>query len=118
MWGSGQALSSWKAAIGKKLRELRLARGMSLQEVADAIGSAREYVRRVEMGHVSVGVDSLEKICRALDVKMSDLFTEPADAEEPEVVFLRQRGFDQAATRQIKEFMDFIKQRQKEADDK
>ncbi len=47
--------------IGKKLREIREAKGISQVAISRAAGLVQPYASRVENGHTVPGVETLEK---------------------------------------------------------
>ena len=53
--------------IGTDISELRKAKGMTQQQVADATGVQRNHISRIEAGRYSVGFDTLQTIAEALD---------------------------------------------------
>ncbi len=70
------------AAIGVRIREVRLARSMTLQGLAEASGLSPSMLSLVERGRASPSIGSLVVIASALDVAMSDLLAgEPAPEE-------------------------------------
>ncbi len=61
--------------IGERIRELRLERGITSQEtLADAALLHRTFIGRVERGETNVTVATLERICAALGVSLSEFF--------------------------------------------
>ena len=60
--------------IGDRLRELREAKELSQGDIEERTGLLRCYVSRVENGHTVPAVDTLEKLARALEVPMYQLF--------------------------------------------
>ncbi|MBI2218948.1 MAG: helix-turn-helix transcriptional regulator [Candidatus Rokubacteria bacterium] len=61
-----------------KVREWRERRGMTYRALADQAGIALSTLYRIESGAASPTVAMLEKIARALDVRVIDLIpTEP-----------------------------------------
>ena len=66
--------------IGEKLRELRESKDLSQGEIEKRTGLLRVYVSRVENGHTVPAIETLEKLARALEVPMYQLFYE---GEEP-----------------------------------
>jgi transcriptional regulator with XRE-family HTH domain len=60
--------------IGDRLRELREAKKLSQGDIQERTGLLRCYVSRVENGHTVPAVDTLEKLARALEVPMYQLF--------------------------------------------
>ena len=65
-------------AIGDELKSLRLARGMSLQYIADRVGITRQSVHAYEQGRASISVQNLIKICDLYGVKYYDLLEKVA----------------------------------------
>lgn len=65
--------------VGARLRQLRLARGLSQRELAKRAGVTNSTVSLVEQNHVSPSVSSLKKILDALPVSISAFFA----GEEP-----------------------------------
>src|ERR1039458_6083997 len=63
-----------KVDIGKRLRELREAKGLSQRDVEDRAGLFRCHVSRIENGHVSPTLPVLERWAEALDVELRELF--------------------------------------------
>ena len=53
--------------IGQRIAELRNAKGMTQQDVADKTGLLRQHISRIEAGKYSVGFDTLQAIAEALD---------------------------------------------------
>lgn len=65
--------------IGNRIRELRLARGMRINDLADAVGVDQANISRLETGkQKSFTEQSLNKIADALNVSLSELFI-PSD---------------------------------------
>src|SRR5947199_6002774 len=74
------------AAIGVRIRELRQARGLTLQELADVSGVSTSMLSLVERGRASPSIGSLIVIASALGVAMSDLLVNGTEGEEKIVV--------------------------------
>jgi transcriptional regulator with XRE-family HTH domain len=67
------------ARFGQRLRELRLARGMSQAELAGQAEVTTNYVSRLEGGGAAPGIDLVARLARALGVAVADLLpTAPA----------------------------------------
>lgn len=69
--------------IGERLRTLRTEKKMSQGEIQNRTGLLRCYISRVENGHTVPSVETLEKMARALEVPLYQLFYE---GEEPPAV--------------------------------
>ena len=60
--------------IGDRLKELREAKKLSQGDIEKRTGLLRCYISRVENNHTVPAVDTLEKLARALEVPMYQLF--------------------------------------------
>jgi transcriptional regulator with XRE-family HTH domain len=56
------------------LRHRRAKRGYSVRALAKRAGVGFVTVSRIEMGHISPTVDTLEKLAKALDIDVRDFF--------------------------------------------
>ena len=72
--------------VGKQLRGLRIARGLSIREVAKATGMHPPIISRVELGTYMPRLDTILRIAVALQVTLSEvtsvLDTEAYDESE------------------------------------
>src|SRR6266700_721094 len=66
--------------IGDRLRALREDKKLSQGDIEKRSGLFRCYISRVENGHTVPAIETLEKLARALEVPMYQLFY---DGEEP-----------------------------------
>ena len=66
--------------IGDRLKALRESRNLSQGQVQDRTGLLRCYISRVENGHTTPALETLEKIARALEVPLYAIFY---DGENP-----------------------------------
>jgi len=71
---AGEAAGDIRASFGRRLRVLRLERGMSQEELAFRSGLHRTYVSSTERGARNVSLLNIEKLAKALKVSISDLF--------------------------------------------
>ena len=60
--------------IGNRLKELRESKNLSPGDIEKRTGLLRCYISRVENGYTVPGVETLEKMARALEVPMYRLF--------------------------------------------
>ena len=54
--------------IGKKLKNLRLEKGLSQEKLAELVDLSREYITRVERGQKNISLKKLFAIADALEV--------------------------------------------------
>ena len=82
--------------IGNRLRELREEKQLSQGDVEKRTGLLRCYISRVENGHTVPAIETLEKMARALEIPMYQLFYE---GEEPPKVpnLLKQKSSNEIA---------------------
>jgi DNA-binding NtrC family response regulator len=62
------------AAIGRQIRDLRKARGLTLKQMARRTNLSVSLLSQIERAESSASVSSLFKIATALDVRLTDLF--------------------------------------------
>jgi transcriptional regulator with XRE-family HTH domain len=62
--------------IGKRLRTLREAKGLSQGDIERRSGLLRSYISRVESGYTAPSLPTLEKFARALEVEPYQLLFE------------------------------------------
>ena len=70
-------------AIGTTIRAFRLQKGMSQGDIEKRTGLLRCYLSRVENGHTVPSLDTLAKIASALDLPLSQFFSEEAVRDVP-----------------------------------
>ena len=68
-------MGSLREDLGNRIRELRLAKGLSQPALASRIDMDFKYLGGVERGERNVTVDNLERILKALDVSPSELWS-------------------------------------------
>ena len=69
--------------IGDRIRLLRETKKLSQGDIEKRTGLLRCYISRVENGHTVPAIETLEKLARALEVPLYQLFY---DGEEPPVL--------------------------------
>lgn len=60
--------------VGRRIRELRLEKGISQEKFALSIGMDRTYFASVESGKRNISIINLEKIANGLGVALDELF--------------------------------------------
>jgi len=65
--------------IGDRLRELREYRKLSQGDIEKRTGLLRCYISRVENGHTVPAIETLEKLARAMEVPIYQLFYDGDD---------------------------------------
>ena len=70
-----------KALVAWNVRRIRVAAGVSQEQLAGDAGVDRTYVGRVERELENPTVNNLEKLASALSVHISELFRQPVPGE-------------------------------------
>jgi transcriptional regulator with XRE-family HTH domain len=65
--------------IGDRLRELREGKRFSQGDIEKRTGLLRCYISRVENGHTVPAIETLEKLARALEIPLYQLFYDGAE---------------------------------------
>jgi transcriptional regulator with XRE-family HTH domain len=77
--------------IGERLRILRTDKNFSQGEVEKRTGLLRNYISRVENGHTVPAIETLEKMSRALEVPLYQLFYDDEESPKHPIVIGRKR---------------------------
>jgi transcriptional regulator with XRE-family HTH domain len=75
--------------LGKKIRDLRCRRGLTVQQLAAASGLSKGFISQVENDRTSPSLATLRDLARALDTTVSYLVVE--DEQAPYIVRGRER---------------------------
>jgi len=67
--------------LGKRLRALRKARGLSLRALAEIVGCSASYLSMVENAHIDPSISRLKRIAEGLGTTISGLFQDEASHE-------------------------------------
>lgn len=80
---SRKRMAAFSAALGKRIAEIRVGRGMTQEALAAKLDSAKEVVSRIERGNTVPSLNRLAEIADALDVDVWDLFagTRPSERD-------------------------------------
>ena len=97
--------------LGSKIKELRKAKGLTLEQLASMIGSGKSYIWELEnRGVKRPSAEKLAAIARALDTTTDYLvdndMTEPSDEVKREVFFRKFESLDEEDQRKIEEIID------------
>jgi transcriptional regulator with XRE-family HTH domain len=79
-------------SIGARLKELRIKKNKSLQEVADAVGASKAHIWELERGGTkNPSMELLRKLAKFFDVSVSNLVGEEPPSEEQEELMVLYR---------------------------
>ena len=79
---------SLRQRFGSRVKELRIASGLSQEAFADRVPIARSYMSRVERGLANPTLDAIESLAQALDIDPSILFETVEPATLPSFVMV------------------------------
>ncbi|OMP66660.1 helix-turn-helix domain-containing protein [Domibacillus epiphyticus] len=101
-------------AIGERIRELRVGKGLSVTELASRAGVAKSYISSVERGiQLNPSIQFLHKIASVLDVSVESLITQepsPSETIDSEWLELAKEAMNSGISKeQFKEFLEFQK---------
>ncbi|OKL37877.1 helix-turn-helix domain-containing protein [Domibacillus mangrovi] len=103
-------------AIGERIRELRIKKGLSLTELANRAGVAKSYISSVERQlQLNPSIQFLNKISRVLDVTVEKLIHENNNENEEtdidiEWLELAKEAMESGISKeQFKQFLEFQK---------
>ncbi|WP_100401609.1 helix-turn-helix domain-containing protein [Bacillus sp. FJAT-42315] len=101
-------------AIGKRIRALRMERGLSLTELANRAGVAKSYISSVEREiQLNPSIQFLSKISTVLDVSVEKLINDDNNSIEvvdSEWLALAKEAMDSGISKeQFKQFLEFQK---------
>jgi transcriptional regulator with XRE-family HTH domain len=75
--------------INEKLKKIRKERGLSLRALAEKSGISKSTLNDIENGKSNPTTETLAKIAKALDIKISDFFrTENDSVDDPDLEFI------------------------------
>jgi transcriptional regulator with XRE-family HTH domain len=98
--------------IGKRLREIRSAKGLSQGDIEKRSGLLRCYTSRVENGHTVPSLETLEKMANALEVETYQLFLE--GDKEPEIIPVKRTAAPESREYKLTEAFGKLNQRNQE----
>jgi transcriptional regulator with XRE-family HTH domain len=75
------SVETQQAAVGRAVRDLRAARGMSQEDLAFVTGMHRSYVGGVERGERNPSLIALSRVAAALGVRTWELLRSAEDLE-------------------------------------
>lgn len=106
-------------SLATKLRELRLKKGKSLQDVADAVEASKAHIWDLETGKsINPSIELLKKLSRFFDVSVADLIGEnPASDHEESGVIAMYRDLKEltpADREALRVMMEHLKKRKPE----
>lgn len=108
-------------ALGVRIKELRMKKGESLQQVADAIRSSKAHIWEMETGkNKNPSADSLKKLADHFEVSVGYLIGEDPASEDQQsemiAMFRDLKSLSDSDRETIKALMKNLKERAKKED--
>lgn len=100
--------------FGQRLRRFRMAKKLSLQDLANAVGASKAHVWDLESGKAqNPSLALLTEFSRALEVPIKELVGESDETEDAQLapLFRDLRGLDESDLRMIKMLTDELRSR-------
>ena len=69
--------------VGWNIRRLRVAQGMTIEDLAGEAAIGPSYLAQLERGEVNVGVVILDRLAKALAATLADFVIEPPPGAKP-----------------------------------
>lgn len=86
-------MSEIEINIGERVRKLRTERGLTLQDVANFTGFSKALISQIENGVVMPPINTLAKIAKVLNVKMTYFFEDEINYKDFYIVKKADRKF-------------------------
>ena len=68
--------SDARKIFASRLRQIRQAKGLSQEDLADRANLHRTYVGSVERGERNISIDNIERLAKALEIDIIELLNE------------------------------------------
>lgn len=75
-----------KEELGKKIKRMRINRGLTQEQLAEAVDVSQRTLSGIEIGENFVTAETLDKIIRALNTTTEELFATNHLKEEQELI--------------------------------
>ena len=69
--------------IGDKIREIRIAQGLTIQTISEATDLSASFISRMERGDINPSLSSVKKIADALQISVGHLFENGGSVSSP-----------------------------------
>ena len=104
--------------VAHRLRELRKARSLSQQEVAEGVGIPQSNLSRIENGKQRLTLSMLTSILKFYRISLDDFFSgadsaRPVDSREERLLQIF-RALDETGRQEVEDYLEFKSARQAE----
>jgi transcriptional regulator with XRE-family HTH domain len=81
----GAEMADTKLLLGKRIRYLRRLDDLSQEDLAEKAGVSHKYLGEIERGKANLTIDIAEKIAKAFNIEMTDLFDYKHEVDRQEL---------------------------------
>jgi len=67
-------MSTLRSRFGERIRQLRTSKGLTQEELAEAVGVSTDFISLIERGERAPSFENLERLAEALGVNVAELF--------------------------------------------
>lgn len=99
--------------LGVRIRELRKAKGIAQEQLAEVLGIEQQYMSRIELGKSYPSLDRLMRIAEELHVPLPSLFDFAHHVPEtltPETILKNIEGIDERDRRLLYRITELMKE--------
>lgn len=79
-------------AIGKKLKQLRVGRGLTQQQISEYLGLSRATISNQEIGRKAISVEKLKMLAKFYNVDLNFFYGETEEISKNDVICLLERA--------------------------
>ncbi len=103
--------------VGSNIKEIRLAKGMSISALANKAGISKGYVSDIEKGvKDNPSIEILDRIASALEINVSELFDDSSDKndnldeleEDMKILFSKAKKLSKENRQKVLKMMDIF----------
>lgn len=88
--------------LSERIKDLRKKRGLSLEQLAEMIGTSRQTVHRYETGAIAnIPHEKIEALANALETTPSSLMGWDTDSKIPSLINMANTGISSASTKKL-----------------
>ena len=94
--------------VGQRIQELRKARCLTVNKLANLAGISQSYLRDVELGNKNPTVETLSYFCDALGISLGEFFSD-TETEISPFLMSAVKTLTQEQQHRLADFIDSIK---------
>lgn len=66
--------TSLNKKIASRIKQLRIDKGITQEEMSFDLNASHSYMSRIEMGQHSPSIETIQKICDVLEISLAEFF--------------------------------------------